>query len=124
MRFFIFIFLSLFIVSCSQKQPILATSATIIFKTPNMKFYDKGFITHYDDYTHLQVLNLGNVVLDLEIYKNKICKGILQCLGGKDFNNQYLSSKYDDNFMFELFKKKNIYFKDKQNNILIKIKKD
>jgi hypothetical protein len=124
MKYFISIFLSFLILGCSQKQPILSQSATIVFRTPLMKFYDKGFIIHYDDYIHLQVLNLGNVVLDLEIYKDKICKGTLQCLSGKDFNAKYLNAKYEDNFMFELFSKNKVYFKDKKNNILIKIKKD
>jgi len=115
--FFIFLF-----VGCSYKQPQLKQSATIIFKTPLMKFYDKGFVTHYDKYIHLQVLNLGKVVLDLEIYKNKICQGTFQCLSGKDFNAKYLNAKYEDNFMFELFSKNKVYFKDKKNKILIKVK--
>ena len=96
--FFVFLF-----VGCSYKQPQLKQSATIIFKTPMMKFYDKGFVTHYDKYIHLQVLNLGKVVLDLEIYKDKICEGVFQCIGSKEFNIKYLSDKYEDDFMYNLF---------------------
>ena len=103
---------------------MLSQSATIIFKTPLMKFYDKGFVTQYDDYIHLQVLSLGKVVLDLEIYKDKICEGTLQCMDANEFNLKYLSKDYKENFMFNLFKKDKVYFKDKKNNILIKVKKD
>ncbi len=119
----LFVIILLFI-GCSSKQPQLLQSATIIFKTPLMKFYDKGFVIHYDDYIHLQVLNLGKVVLDLEIYEDKICEGTLQCMDADEFNIKYLSKNYNDNFMYKLFKKDRVYFKDKQNNILIKVKKD
>ena len=119
----LFIFF-IFFVGCSQKQPKLVQSATIIFKTPVMKFYDKGFVTHYDDYIHLQILNLGKVVLDLEIYEDEICQGSLQCLSGKDFNAKYLNKNYKDNFMMNLFKKDKVHFKDKENNIIIKVRKD
>ncbi len=124
MRILSAFFILLLFVGCSQKQPTLVQSATIIFKTPVMKFYDKGFVTHYDDYIHLQILNLGRVVLDLEIYEDEICQGTLQCLSGKDFNSKYLNKDYKDNFMMNLFKKDKVYFKDKENDILIKIKKD
>jgi hypothetical protein len=109
---------------CRYKQPIINQSATIVFKTPIIKLYDKGFITHYDNYIHLQVLNIGKVILNLEIYEDKICEGILQCISAKEFNTKYLHRSYANNFMYNLFKKDKVYFKDKQNNILIKIKKD
>ena len=52
---------------CATKKPIYSKSSTVIFKTPNMKFYDKGFITKYDDFIQLQIFNVGNLVLDLKI---------------------------------------------------------
>jgi len=118
------IVLSIFFIGCSYKQPILSQSATIIFKTPILKVYDKGFITHYDNYVHLQVFNVGSVVLNLEIYKDKICKSSFKCLSSKEFNEKYLSKDYKDNFMYNLFKNDIVRFKDKKNKILIKIKKD
>jgi hypothetical protein len=112
------------IFGCSQKQPIVSKSTTVIFKTPTMKFYDKGFVIHYDHYTHLQILNLGKVVLDLEIYKDKICEGTLRCISADEFNKKYLNKDYKKDFMYNLFKKDRVHFKDKKNGILIKIKKD
>jgi len=122
---YLFIFLFSFILlGCSLKQPKISNSATVIFKTPNMKFYDKGFITTYDDYIHLQVFSAGTIVLNLEIYENRICQSTLKCLSGEDFNKQYLSKDYEDNFLYNLFSRNNIKFKDKKNNILIKVIND
>lgn len=87
-----------------------------------MKYYDKGFIFYYEDYIKVQLLTIGKVVLDLEIYKDKICKGTFECLNAKDFNKKYFNESYNDNFLYELFKRKKINFKDKKNNILIKVK--
>ena len=87
-----------------------------------MKFYDKGFITKYDDYIHLQIFNVGQLVLNLKIYKDEICKGTLQCISSKEFNKKYFNSLYKDDFLYNLFSKNKIYHKDKINNILIKVK--
>jgi len=114
--------IAFFLVGCAFKQPKRTVASTIIIKTPNLKFYDKGFINYYDNYIHLQLLSIGNVVLDLSIFKDKICKSSLQCVDAKSFNSQYLVDSYDKDFLFNLFYKKKIYFKDKKNNILIKVK--
>ena len=109
--------------ACSVKKPVYSNSVLVVFKTPTLKFYDKGFITKYDDYIQLQVFEIGHIVLDLKVYKNEVCQGILKCISTKEFNEKYLSSSYDDDFLYKLLDKKKIYFKDKVNHILIKIKK-
>jgi hypothetical protein len=110
--------------ACSIKQPSISSSATIIFKTPTMKFYDKGFVNRYDDHIHLQILNIGAVVLDLKIYNNKICQSTFQCIEAKKFNLKYLSKEYNDDFLYNLFLKDNIKFRDRNNKIFIKVIKD
>jgi hypothetical protein len=89
-----------------------------------MKFYDKGFVNIYDDYVHLQILNIGQIVLDLEIYEDKICKSTLKCMDSHDFNMKYLDKSYDDRFLYDLFRHNNIKFRDRKNNIFIKVIKD
>ena len=98
-------FIILFFIGCSVKQPLRSTSSTIIIKSQTLKFYDKGFVNYYDDYINLQLFNIGTLVLDLFIYKNKICKGTLQCMSAEKFNAEYLSSSYRDQFLYELFMK-------------------
>jgi len=87
-----------------------------------MKFHDKGFINRYDDHIHLQIFEVGHLALDLEIYKDKVCQSTLECISSKEFNAQYLDNSYKEDFLYNLFSKKDIYHKDKLNNILIKVK--
>lgn len=97
-----------------------------MIKTPKIKFYDKGFITKYQDYTQVQILSAGTVVLTLKLYENQICKDTFKCQNAKAFNNEFLDKSYENNFLKTLFDKeeKEITHRDKKNKILIKIKKD
>lgn len=115
-----------FLNACSFNQVIVAKSATILIKTPSLKFYDKGFITEFKNYTQVQIFSAGVSVLNLQLYKDRVCESTFKCKSLKTFNKEFLSSSYKDSFLKELFEKedKNITFRDKENNILIKIKKD
>lgn len=112
--------------ACSFNQPKLVSSATILIKTPKIKFYDRGFVSIYKNYTQVQVLSAGVVVLNLKMYKDRVCKDSFECQNYKDFNKEFLSSEYKEKFIKELFEKneKNIVFRDKSRDILIKIVKD
>ena len=105
-----------------MKQPNKSISSTIIIKSPLIKFYDKGFIEYYDDHINLVLLNVGNIILNLEIYKDRICKSTFECLDSKQFNEKYFDKSYKKDFLYTLFRQKNIYFKDTTNGILIKVK--
>ncbi len=97
-------------IGCASKQPIKSMSSTIIIKTPTMKYYDKGFIFYYDNYVRLQLLNIGKVILDLEIYPNKICKSTFECVSAENFNKDYLHESYNNNFLYKLFNNKKINY--------------
>ncbi len=118
----VFILTIFLFTACATKQPIITSSHTILIKTPQMKFYDKGFISQYEDYIHLQIFQVGNVVLDLKIYEDTVCQSTLKCISAKEFNEKYLHNSYKDDFLYNLFSQKKIYFKDTINNILIKVK--
>ena len=85
-----------------------------------MKYNDNGFIFYYDDYIQLQLLNFGNLVLDLSIYKDKICTSTFECIDADEFNKKYINESYEKSFLYDLFKNKNINYQDKKNKILIK----
>ncbi len=91
-----------------------------------MKFYDKGFITRYENYIKVQILSAGASILELKIYENQICKDTFKCQSAQSFNTEFLHWSYENNFLKSLFEKedKEIVHKDKKNNILIKIKRD
>ena len=104
---FILIF-SIFIFSgcLGTNDPQLnSSSATILIKTPQMKFYDKGFIYKYKDYTQVQIFTAGTAVLDMKIYEDKVCRSTFKCQDIKTFNKENLSSTYPDNFLKELFER-------------------
>lgn len=112
--------------ACAQKDPQLSKSATILIKTPKMKFYDKGFVSIFPFYTQLQIYSAGSLVLDLKVYEERICKSAFKCLSSKAFNEEFLHSSYKKDFFKNLIeqKEKKIVFRDKENHILIKIIKD
>jgi len=111
---------------CFNKEPVLSSSATILIKTPKMKFYDKGFIYKYDDYTQVQIFSAGTAVLDMKIYEDRVCKSTFKCQDLKTFNKENLDKSYDEMFLKNLFDKneKEVVHRDKKNNILIKIRRD
>lgn len=121
MRFLLFSLILLFFGACSYKQPQTSKSATVIFYANGMKFYDSGFISQYNDKIHLTIYSFGKIAFDVDIYEDRICKSTFECISSKEFNTKYLHSSYDDKFLYTLFKSKKINFKDKQNNIKIKV---
>ena len=44
-----------------------------------MKFYDKGFIYKYKDYTQVQIFSAGVAILDMKIYKTKFVEQLFKC---------------------------------------------
>ena len=122
LKFYSLIFVILF-TGCFN-HPKISKSVVVIFKTPIFKFYDRGFITKYDSKIHLQIYNAGQVGLNLIIYKNRVCQSTFECMEAKEFNKKYLSSDYSDDFLYKLFNKNKVYFKDKKNKIFIKVKND
>ena len=119
--FYIFLFSTVLFTGCANKILHKSQSATIILKTPTMKFYDMGFINIYDKYIQLQIFNIGQVVLDLKVYKDEVCQGRFECMSASKFNSLYLSKTYSDSFLYDLLKQDYVRFKDKENNIFIKI---
>ncbi|MAC85290.1 MAG: hypothetical protein CL624_14260 [Arcobacter sp.] len=95
-------------------------------KTPSLKFYDKGFIYKYNDYTQVQIFSAGTVVLDMKIHEDRVCKSTFECQDLKTFNKENLDESYDDMFLKNFFDKneKEVVHRDKKNNILIKIRRD
>ncbi len=91
-----------------------------------MRFYDTGFITKYSDFTQVQIFTAGKSVLNLKFYEKQVCSDTFRCLDYKSFNKQYLNSSYDEKFIKEFFEKEDntIDFKDIENRILIKIRKE
>ena len=111
-------------IGCSYKNKVISSrSALIVFKTKQFRFADYGFITKYNNHINLKIFEAGVVVLNLDIYKDKICKGssILRCQDAQEFNAQNLSASYKEDFLYNLLNQDRVYFKDRKNKVLIKI---
>lgn len=91
-----------------------------------MKFYDRGFISKYKNYTKIEILSAGTSVLSLQIYEDRICQDTFECQSLESFNRDFLHYSYDKQFLRELLERedKEVIHRDKKNKILIKIKKD
>ena len=124
--FFKYILVIFIFSGCALKEPTLSQSATILLKTPNMKFYDKGFITTYSTHTQVQIYSAGSVVLDLKLYEDRVCQSTFKCQSLKEFNKQNLDASYPENFIKSLFEKKEkkVLFRDKNHGVTIKILRD
>jgi len=112
-------------IGCSYKNKVISSrSALIVFKTKQFRFADYGFITKYNNHINLKIFEAGVVVLNLDIYKDKICQNesYLKCQSAKEFNANNLSTNFKDDFLYNLLNQDRVYFKDKKNKILIKIK--
>ena len=82
----VFTFVLFLLSGCAIKEPQKSKSAIVIFQTPVMKFYDKGFINKFEDHINLQVFEAGHLALNLFIYQDKICQSTFECISGEEFN--------------------------------------
>jgi len=126
---------------CATKNFTHTQSALIVFKTPNFKFADTGFIRHSKSSVTLELYEASTAIASLVIGKKTICKDKFKCMGAKKFNEIYLNINYPDDTLYRIVNgfrlpkvlqksgieynidNQMIRFSDKKNNILIKIRK-
>lgn len=135
-------FTTLFVFSgCATKSFTHTDSAFIVFKTPNFKFADTSFVRYYKSTVTLELYEASNAITSLEISKKNICQGEFKCMNAQEFNKKYLHESYPDDTLYRIITgaklpktlQKNgivynvdrdtIRFSDKENSILIKIRK-
>jgi hypothetical protein len=146
------ILLSSIFSSCAR-EPILSKQSYLLFiKSKNLKFNDAVFIRNTKNTLTLDALSLGKSIASIKISnKNNICLNYL-CYSGDTFNKKYFSNKYPKYFLSYILKgkplfhkkhlqkmkygfiqkiknitykryKNKILFKDKEQNIIIKLTK-
>ncbi len=145
MKITIFVTLLLFFMSgCSQKyfnltkKKEVSKSSYIVFKTKKTRFAGTGFYKDTPEYVQLQIYSTGVPLANLKFYKKKdlICEGI-KCNKRRWFTDRFLSPSYPKDLIIKIMTKQpislkskdikystdnGIYFKDRKNRILIKIK--
>ena len=158
MRKFYTLWASAFILlfsGCGARPFVKTDAATIIMKTPKIKFADTGYIRSNEDVVALELFSAGQAVGKIEI-ENLVCVDGEGCMRKSSFNAEYLNANYPDTLMENILRSKpiykgqnlsenahgfeqsisddgvdirykvtdrQIYFKDRENSVLIKIKK-
>ncbi|MEN8147664.1 MAG: hypothetical protein ABFR02_08590 [Campylobacterota bacterium] len=140
---------------CAARPFVKTDAATIILKTPKLKFADTGYVRSNEDLVALELFSAGQPVGKIEI-ENLICVEGKGCMTKSSFNAEYLNAMYPDDIMENVLRsqpifdgknlqqtdegfeqriankvfdirytvrKHQIYFKDRKNRVLIKIKK-
>ncbi len=140
--------------SCALKQPTLQKPVLIVWKTPQFRFYDQGFLRRDKKSVELVVYEAGKALFSLRLGK-RVCIKKRGCFRYEMFNKKFLSPFYPPSLIRDIllkraiFSKENlhktkegfiqkissihydiiykitdtqIYFKDRKNGILIKIK--
>jgi len=101
--FIIFLFFS----ACSTKQYEKSRSATIVFKTDSLRFYDVGFIKQTKNTTDVELFEVGQVVLKIEM-KDDICINSL-CYNDDKFYKEYFKKNYPQSTLKNIFMGKDIF---------------
>lgn len=108
--------LFLFLISgCSIKPEIeQSKSQLVLLKTPQVRFYDTGFIKRHKEGVLLQIFNAAQVVFEIETDAEFVCvEG--RCTGKDTFNEKFLSRHYPDKLFEQVVSGEDIF--DGQNKI-------
>ncbi len=94
------------------QEPVVqevSKSYKITMKTKKFAFSDTGFLVKADDMIRLNILAMGNPVLDLKVKKSDdVCVGSL-CNTKLGFNQSFLSGEYPESLIENVLNKKPIF---------------
>lgn len=140
---------------CVAKPFTHFDAATIILKSPKLKFADTGYLRSSDEMVALELFSVSQPVAKIEVAR-LICVEGEGCMSKSRFNAEYLSAKYPDTLLENILRSnpiykgrnlvenaqgfeqkitddgvdieyritpKQIYFHDRKNSVLVKIKK-
>lgn len=136
---------------CAMKKPPETEAYVVVFKTPQWRFADTGYIRKGDGVAELEVFEAGQRILRLQV-DTLVCTEGEGCLSKAAFNAKYLSTDYPDDLFYHLLRgeailqrqnlihtndgfeqqvggivyrvtAEQIYFKDFERGILIKFKR-
>ena len=100
--------LILLLSGCGARPFVQTDAATIIMKTPKIKFADTGYIRSNEDLVALELFSAGQAVGKFEI-ENMVCVDGEGCMRKSSFNAEYLNANYPDTLMENILRSKPIY---------------
>jgi len=107
-------FSALLLVGCVTMSPtppkeVKQTSAFIVWKSPQMKYADMGFIEENGENLKVEIYSSGAALMRLVVTKNQICMGTFSCISKSEFNARLLSPHYPPDTVENIFKGEPIY---------------
>lgn len=93
---------------CGAKPFVQREAATIIFKTPKIRFADAGYVRSNEDRVVLELFSAGQAVGRFEI-ENLVCVEGEGCMRKSSFNAEYLSAFYPETLLENILRAKPIY---------------
>lgn len=106
----IYIILSLFFIGCAKKTTISKQqSAMIVWKSPNFRYADMGFISDNGSNLKIEIYQSGSAIMNLMIGSRHICMSRFECVSKKSFNSTQLSEYYPDKLIEDIFRGRHIF---------------
>ncbi|MGW8168670.1 MAG: hypothetical protein ACWGHH_01515 [Sulfurovaceae bacterium] len=96
-------FLLLTITGCAIKKPIQQKSAFILLKIPEVRYADMGFISEYPGSLKVQIYSNAQPVVSLDIYKDRICMSLFECMNKSDFYRKVFHTSYPEDTLEQIF---------------------
>lgn len=93
---------------CAMKKPEHSQAYVVVFKTPQWRFADTGYIRTGEGVAELEVFEAGQRVLRLQV-ENLVCVEGEGCISKAAFNEKYLSAEYPDDLFYHLLRGEPIY---------------
>jgi len=104
MRIFFTLWVSLLLLGgCAMRKPVHSASYVVVFKTPQWRFADTGYLREGDGVAELEVFEAGQRILRLQV-ENLVCVEGEGCLSKSAFNEKYLSAAYPDDLFYHLLR--------------------
>ncbi|MHC3994903.1 hypothetical protein ACXWTF_08730 [Thiomicrolovo sp. ZZH C-3] len=88
---------------CAMKKPLETAAYVVVFKTPQWRFADTGYIRKGDGVAELEVFEAGQRILRLQV-ESLVCVEDEGCLAKSAFNAKYLSAAYPDDLFYHLLR--------------------
>jgi hypothetical protein len=93
---------------CTAKPFTHSEAATIILKSPKLKFADTGYLRSNDETVALELFSASQPVAKIEVAR-LICVEGEGCMCKSRFNAEYLSARYPDDLLENILRSRPIY---------------
>jgi hypothetical protein len=103
------VILVLILTGCGIKQPMQQKSAFILLKTPEIRYADMGFVSEYAGSIKVQIYSNAQPVVSLDIYQDRICMSLFECMNKSDFYRKVFHASYPEDTLEHVFLAKPIF---------------